>query len=72
MPKKNWRLVNARLRVKFYYNSAAGPECAQILGEVIRVDRADKSGKEYRCAVRFVDLPSDILKKLQKFLKSLY
>jgi hypothetical protein len=41
-------------------------------GEVIRVGRLGKSEKEYRYAVRFVDLSSDILKKLRKFLKSLY
>ena len=59
------------LKIKFYYASASGIDSIQVLGEVIRVDRLGKSGKEYRCAVRFVDLPSDILKQLRKFLKSL-
>ena len=64
--------VGQSLRLKFFYVSAAGMDCIQALGEVIRVDRLGKSGKEYRYAVRFVDLSPDILKKLQKFLKNLY
>jgi len=64
--------VGQNLNLKFYYDSAAGLDCVQALGEVIRVDRLGKSEKEYRYAVRFVDLSSDILKKLRKFLKSLY
>ena len=64
--------IGQNLRVKFYYDSAAGLDCVQALGEVIRVDKVGKLGKEYRCAVRFSDLPSDFLKKLQKFLESLY
>lgn len=64
--------IGQNLRVKFYYDSAAGLDCVQALGEVIRVDRLEKSGKGYRCAVRFVDLSSDILKKLRKIFKELY
>ncbi len=64
--------VGQNLNLKFYYDSAAGLDCVQALGEVIRVGRLGKSEKEYRYAVRFVDLSSDILKKLRKFLKSLY
>jgi c-di-GMP-binding flagellar brake protein YcgR len=64
--------IGQNLRVKFYYDSAAGMDCIQALGEVIRVDRLGKSGKEYSCAVRFSDLPPDFLEKLRKFLKSLY
>jgi hypothetical protein len=51
--------IGQNLRVKFYYDSPAGIDCVQALGEVIRVDRLGKSEKEYRCAVRFVDLSSD-------------
>ena len=64
--------IGQKLRVKFFFDSVAGLDCVQALGEVIRVDRLGKSKKEYRCAVRFFDLSSDILKKLRKFLKSLY
>ena len=60
------------LRVKVYYDSASGIDCIEVLGEVIRLDSLEKSEKEYRCAVRFVDLSSEIMKKLRKFLKSLY
>ncbi len=63
--------IGQNLKIKVYYDSASRLDCVQALGEVIRVDRSEKSGKEYRCAVRFVDLPSDILKQLRKFLKSL-
>jgi Tfp pilus assembly protein PilZ len=64
--------IGQNLRVKFYYDSSAGIDCIQAPGEVIRVDRLGNSGKDYRCAVRFSDLPPDFLKKLRKFLKSLY
>ena len=64
--------IGQNLRVKFYCDSAAGLDCVQALGEVIRVERLGKSAKEYRCAVRFVDLSSDILKKLRKIFKELY
>ena len=64
--------VGQNLNLKFYYDSAAGLECVQALGEVIRADRLRKSEKEYRYAVRFIDLSSDVLKKFRKFIKSLY
>jgi c-di-GMP-binding flagellar brake protein YcgR len=64
--------IGQNLSFKFYYDSAAGLDYIQTPGEVIRVDRLGISGKEYRCAVRFSDLPADFLKKLRKFLKSLY
>jgi c-di-GMP-binding flagellar brake protein YcgR len=64
--------IGQNLRFKFYYDSAAGLDYIQTPGEVIRVDRLGISGKEYRCAVRFSDLPVDFLKKLQKFLRGLY
>jgi hypothetical protein len=64
--------IGQTLRVKFYYDSAVGVDYIQALGEVIRVDRLGKAGKEYRCAVRFSDLSPEFLKKLRKFLKSLY
>jgi len=64
--------IDQKLSLRFYYDSAAELDCVQALGEVIRVDMVGKSGKEYRCAVRFVDLSSDILKQLRKFIKSLY
>ncbi len=64
--------IGQNLRVKFYYDSVSGLECVQALGEVIRADRLDNSGQDYWYAVRFVDLPSDLLKKLRKFLNSLY
>ena len=65
-------MIGQSLRAKFYYASAADLDCVQVLGEVIRVDRLGKSGKEFWCAVRFFDLSPDTLKKLGKFLKSLY
>jgi c-di-GMP-binding flagellar brake protein YcgR len=63
--------IGQNLKIKLYYDSASRLDCIQALGEVVRVDRLGKSGKEYKCAVRFVDLPSNILKQLQSFLKSL-
>ena len=64
--------IGQNLSFKFYYDSAAGLDYIQAPGEVIRVDRLGISGKEYRCAVRFSDLPLDFLKKFRKFLDSLY
>jgi c-di-GMP-binding flagellar brake protein YcgR len=60
------------LRMKIFCDSAMGLDCIQATGDVIRVDKLGKSGKEYRCAVRFSDLSPEILKKLRKFLRSLY
>jgi len=64
--------IGQNLRVKFYYDSAAGMDSIQALGEVIRVEKLGTSGKDYSCGVRFSDMPSDYLKKFRKFLKSLY
>ncbi len=64
--------VGQNLSFTFYYDSAAGVDYIQTPGEVIRVDRSGISGREYRCAVRFSDLPADFLKKFRKFLNSLY
>jgi c-di-GMP-binding flagellar brake protein YcgR len=64
--------IGQKLRVRFYYDSATGMECIQALGEVIRVDKLRKTREEYRCAVKFFDLSSENLKKLRRFLKSLY
>jgi hypothetical protein len=59
------------LRMKFFYDSAMGLDCIQATGEIIRVDKFGKTRKEYRCAVRFSNLSSGILKKRQKVLRSL-
>ena len=64
--------IGQNLSLKLYYDSAVGIDCIQASGEVIRADRLEKSEKEYRCAIRFFDLPPDFLKKLRKFLESLY
>ena len=64
--------IGQNLRVKFYYDSADGLDFFQALGEVIRVDKLGKSGNEHRCAVRFVNPPTNFMKKLRKFLKHLY
>ena len=64
--------IGQNLGVKFYYDSAAGIDCIEALGEIMRVDRLGKSRKEFRYAVKFFDLSSENLKKLRKFLKSLY
>lgn len=64
--------IGQDLRFKFYYGSVSGLDWVQGFGEVIRADRLGNFGEEYWCAVRFVDMSSDILKKLREFLKSLY
>jgi len=64
--------IGKSLKINLYYDSSAELDCIQVLGEVIRVDRLGKSGKEFWCAVSFFDLSSETLKQLRKFLKSLY
>lgn len=64
--------IGQNLRVKFYYDSPAGKDCIQALGEVVRVRKLGTSGKDYGCGVRFSDMPLDYLEKFRKFLKSLY
>ena len=64
--------IGQNLRVKFYYDSPAGMDCIQSLGEVMRVEKLGTSRKDYKCGVRFSDMPPDYLKKFRKFLKSLY
>lgn len=64
--------IGQNLRVKFYYHSAAGMDCIQALGEVIRVEKLGTSGKDYRCGLMFSDMAPDYLKKFRKFLKGLY
>ena len=60
-----------RLRIRFYYHSSSGMESIQALAEVSRVSRVEKSVKEYRCALRFIDLPAGELKKLRLVVKAL-
>jgi hypothetical protein len=64
--------VGQTLRIKLYHDSGPGINSIQALGKVIRTDMPDKSGKEYRCAVKFIDLPPDVLKELERLLKRLY
>jgi c-di-GMP-binding flagellar brake protein YcgR len=64
--------VGQHIIIKFYYPSASGLDYGQALAEIIRVERLDRSGREYRCALKFLELSSDLLKRFQKFLKSLY
>ncbi len=60
------------LKIQFYYDSAEGLDRIQAIGEVLRVDKLERNGKEYSCAVRFSDISSGVLRRLRKFLKSLY
>ncbi len=66
------RLENGqKLKVKVYYDAGPKIDCIELFGEVIRVDSLPKS-EGYRCSVIFVDLSSETMKELRKFLKSLY
>ncbi len=63
------------LRIKFFCGVGTGGiglDCIQALGEVVRVERLGKARKEYRIAVRFSDLSSEVSKQLRKFLEDLY
>jgi c-di-GMP-binding flagellar brake protein YcgR len=60
-----------RLKIRFYYFSSSGMKTVQALAEVSRVNRVEKSVKEYRCALRFIELPAGELKKLDLVLKAL-
>ncbi len=64
--------IGQNLKVRLYYIASSGIERIELLGEVIRSDKLGKSGKEYRCAVRFGDLPNEITKKLWTLLDSLH
>jgi len=64
--------IGQTLKVKIYYDSAEGLDYVHTLGEVIRIDKLEKSEKGYRCAVRFVNPHSNLLKGFRKFLMSLY
>jgi Tfp pilus assembly protein PilZ len=64
--------IGQNLRVKFYYNSPSGMDYIQAFGEVMRVEKLGAAGKDYRCGVRFSNMPPDYLKRFRKFLKSLY
>jgi c-di-GMP-binding flagellar brake protein YcgR len=64
--------IGQNLSFRFYYDSAAGLDYILALGEVVRMDGLEISGKENRYAVRFSNLPPEFLKKFRKFLNSLY
>ena len=59
-----------RLTVRVYYYSH-GIESVQALAEVCRVNRFEKSVKEFSCALKFIDLPVGELKKFHHLLKTL-
>jgi c-di-GMP-binding flagellar brake protein YcgR len=59
-----------RLRIRFYYHTSAGMESVQSFAEVSRVNRVEKSVKEYICALRFIDLPAGELNKVRKVIKA--
>ena len=65
-------VIGQNLKARLYYDASSGIDCVELLGEVIRSDRLGKSGKEYWCAVRFVNLSSEIMNNLRTLLDSLY
>ena len=64
--------IGQQLRVKLYFSVGSDLESVECLVEVIWVDiHLGEAWGDHRSGVKFVDVSSDDLNKIKKFLKSL-
>ena len=63
--------IGESLHIKIYFETSSGLIFVEALGQVIRVEPVGPSEKEYRCAIRFLEMSSDLLQKLEKMLSNL-
>ena len=64
--------IGQQLRVKLYFSTGSDLESVECLVEIVWVDiHLGESWGDHRSGVKFVDVSSDDLNKVRKFLKSL-
>jgi c-di-GMP-binding flagellar brake protein YcgR len=64
--------IGQQLRVKLYFSTGSDLESVECLVEVVWVDiHLGESWGDHRSGVKFVDVSSEDLNKVRKFLKSL-
>jgi len=64
--------IGQQLRVKLYFSTGSDLESVECLVEIVWVDiHLGESWGDHRSGVKFVDVSSEDLNKIRKFLKSL-
>lgn len=64
--------VHQYLRLKLFLSSGSELNTIEVMAEVVWKDiHLGKGWGDYRCGVKFIDIPSDDSTKLKKFLGSL-
>ena len=62
--------VGQFLKLRIFFSSGPGIHKVEMLSQVIWIDKSEEE-KEYRCGMKFVDIPSEDMKKLSSFLNKL-
>lgn len=64
--------VGQYLKMKLFFPSGSDLNTIEIVAQLVWMDiYLEKEWGDYRCGVRFIDISSEDLNKLQKFLKTL-
>jgi c-di-GMP-binding flagellar brake protein YcgR len=64
--------IGQHLEIKLFFVSGSHLNSIEVMGEVVWMDiHLGKEWGDYRCGVKFIDISSDDLNQLKKFLKSL-
>jgi c-di-GMP-binding flagellar brake protein YcgR len=64
--------INQHLRLRFSVSSGAESNTIEVLAEVVWKDiHLGKGWGDYRCGVKFIDIPPEDMAKLKSFLGSL-
>ena len=62
--------VGQLLKLKIFFSSGPGINTVEMLSQVIWIDKLEEE-QNYRCGIKFVDIPPEDMNKLRSFLKSL-
>ena len=64
--------IGQHLKIKLFFASGPHLNSIEVVAEVVWIDiHLGKEWGDYRCGVKFIDISSDDLTQLKKFLKSL-
>ena len=62
--------VGQLLKLKIFFSSGPGINTVEMLSQVIWIDKLEEE-QNYRCGIKFVDIPPEDMNKFKSFLKNL-